>query len=84
MFLCFMTKCSCFLFSYNTFYFNRYRYSDEEIPKLLSNLSSWVEELNMWQQKVGEVYKSGTEKEGELPTVTYSSEYCLLLVEFFV
>lgn len=43
---------------------SRYRYSDEEIPKLLSNLSSWVDELNTWQLKVAEVYKNGSEKEG--------------------
>lgn len=51
--------CDCDFSNYTL----RYRYSDEEIPKLLSNLSSWVEELNTWQQKVAEIYKNATEKE---------------------
>lgn len=51
--------CDCDFSNYTL----RYRYSEEEIPRLLSNLSSWVEELNTWQQKVAELYKSLSEKE---------------------
>ncbi len=43
----------------------RYRYSEEEIPRLLNNLSSWVDELNTWQQKVADLYRSVSEKEGK-------------------
>lgn len=51
--------CDCDFSSYTL----RYRYAEEEIPRLLSNLSSWVEELNSWQQKVSELFKKSSEKE---------------------
>lgn len=51
--------CDCDFSNYTI----RYRYSDEEIPLLLKNLSCWVEELNSWQQKATDLYKNVSDKE---------------------
>ena len=60
------------------FCFCRYRYADEEVPKLLSNLSSWVVELSSWQRKVVELFAVSSEKEGMIVKPTSHLIYILL------